>query len=203
MSCTQNSESIALTEDLSTGKLQADVILSEDPENIAKVVTDGLFVSASDLVIPTGSILAWGGGAAPTGWALCDGTAVSRSDFSVLFGVFGITYGGGDGSTTFNLPDIQGRVIVGQNTANADVSTMGGTEGLAAASRSPKHNSSISPNPHAHTGGFVTSGAGAGGGVSGTGSPASTDPTTLSVGPGGSRPTDTPAYVVLRYIVKT
>ncbi len=56
-----------------------------------------------------GDILFWGGteANAPTGFAICDGTAISRTDFALLFDVIGTTFGIGDGSTTFNLPDLQ------------------------------------------------------------------------------------------------
>lgn len=56
-----------------------------------------------------GDILFWGGteANAPTGFAICDGTAISRTDFALLFDVIGTTFGVGDGSTTFDLPDLQ------------------------------------------------------------------------------------------------
>lgn len=51
--------------------------------------------------------------AAPAGWLVCDGSAVSRTAYSSLFGAIGTTYGAGDGVTTFNLPDLRGRAVVG------------------------------------------------------------------------------------------
>ena len=67
--------------------------------------------------IPTGSSMWWGGNFAsiPTGWLACDGLAVSRVTYLDLFNVIGTTYGVGDGSTTFNLPDYRGRVGMGSN----------------------------------------------------------------------------------------
>ena len=59
---------------------------------------------------PTGSILPYAGTTAPTGFALCYGTALSRTTFAALFAVCGIAYGAGDGVTTFNVPDLRGRV---------------------------------------------------------------------------------------------
>ncbi len=53
-----------------------------------------------------GTIIIYGGGAAPSGTLPCDGTAVSRTTYSGLFGVVGTTFGPGDGSTTFNVPNI-------------------------------------------------------------------------------------------------
>jgi len=65
---------------------------------------------------PTGSLKAFAGSAAPTGWLLCDGSAVSRTTYAGLFAVTSTTYGVGDGSTTFNVPNLAGRVPVGAGT---------------------------------------------------------------------------------------
>lgn len=65
---------------------------------------------------PTGSLQAFAGSAAPTGWLLCDGSAVSRTTYSGLFAVVSTAYGVGDGSTTFNVPNMAGRVPVGAGT---------------------------------------------------------------------------------------
>ena len=65
---------------------------------------------------PIGSIITWTTAAAPRGWLVCDGSAISRTTYSDLFAVVGTTYGVGDGSTTFNLPDLKGRVPVGYGT---------------------------------------------------------------------------------------
>jgi microcystin-dependent protein len=67
--------------------------------------------------VPTGALTAFAGASAPTGWLLCEGQAVSRTTYSALFGVLSITYGTGDGSTTFNLPDLRSRFPVGKGTA--------------------------------------------------------------------------------------
>jgi microcystin-dependent protein len=66
-------------------------------------------------VAPTGIIVPFAGAAAPTGWLLCYGQAVSRTTYATLFGVTSTTYGVGDGSTTFNVPDLRGRVIAGKD----------------------------------------------------------------------------------------
>lgn len=67
-------------------------------------------------VFPKGTILDYAGSGAPSGWLLCDGTAVSRTTYSGLFTVIGVTWGAGDGSTTFNVPDLKGRVTIGVGT---------------------------------------------------------------------------------------
>jgi microcystin-dependent protein len=55
---------------------------------------------------------------APSGWLACDGSAISRSGHTALFSAIGTTYGAGDGSTTFNVPDFQGRVILGAGSGS-------------------------------------------------------------------------------------
>lgn len=64
---------------------------------------------------PIGSITAFAGVAAPAGWLVCDGTAVSRITYSTLFGIISTVWGVGDGSTTFNLPDLRGRFARGRD----------------------------------------------------------------------------------------
>lgn len=57
------------------------------------------------VLVPTGTVIDFAGSSAPNGYLLCNGTAVSRTTFSALFAVIGTTYGAGDGSHTFNLPN--------------------------------------------------------------------------------------------------
>ncbi len=59
---------------------------------------------------------------APTGWLLCDGTAVSRSTYAALFSAISTTFGAGDGSTTFNVPDLRGKTVLGYGAAAGSVS---------------------------------------------------------------------------------
>ena len=89
---------------------------------------------------PIGSVQLTAAAAAPTNWLLCDGTAVSRSTYALLFAVIGTTYGAGNGTTTFNVPDVRGRTVImvdgaaarvtsaSLDGANAD--TLGGVGGL-------------------------------------------------------------------------
>lgn len=60
-------------------------------------------------MLPTGSLVDFAGTSAPSGWLMCDGREVSRTAYSSLFAIVGTSYGVGDGSTTFNLPDFRGR----------------------------------------------------------------------------------------------
>lgn len=68
--------------------------------------------------ITAGVITPYAGSTAPTGWLMCDGSAVSRTTYSELFSVIGTTYGAGDGSTTFNVPDLTGRFALGSGEPN-------------------------------------------------------------------------------------
>ena len=69
--------------------------------------------------VPAGAVVAWTTGSAPTGWLICDGSAVSRSTYSGLFGVISDDYGAGDGSSTFNLPDYRGEFLRGVDGGRA------------------------------------------------------------------------------------
>ena len=79
--------------------------------------------------VPIGAIQSYGGSTAPYGWILCDGRAVNRSAYSELFNVIGTTYGSGDGSTTFNVPDLRGRVLIGESSSYA-IGSNGGKESV-------------------------------------------------------------------------
>ena len=68
-------------------------------------------------VVPIGTIIAFAANSAPTGYVLCNGANVSRTTYSNLFAVIGTTYGEGDGSTTFTLPNLIDRFIEGSSTA--------------------------------------------------------------------------------------
>jgi microcystin-dependent protein len=89
-------------------------------------------------VIPPGSIFPYAAPTAPDGFLLCYGQAVPRTTYSNLFALIGTTYGKGDGSTTFNLPDLRGRTLIGLDSMggisaniviNAKADILGGTGG--------------------------------------------------------------------------
>jgi len=69
--------------------------------------------SCSVMSVPTGSAMQYFGTSAPDGWLFCDGAAISRTTYADLFSVIGTTYGVGNGSSTFNLPDMRGRAAIG------------------------------------------------------------------------------------------
>ena len=75
--------------------------------------------------IPTATIVPWSDSSVPSGFLECNGAAVSRTTYSALFAIVGTTYGAGDGSSTFNVPNLQDNVPVGKSNNKALASTGG------------------------------------------------------------------------------
>ena len=109
--------------------------------------------------VPIGGMLDWPTNTAPSFYLLCDGTAVSRSTYAALFAVLGTTYGSGDGSTTFNVPNYKGRHVIYRDAGVGDIDTVGETGGTTtiASGNLPAHTHSIS-NEAAHNHGLVGGG---------------------------------------------
>ena len=95
--------------------------------------------------MPVGVVVPFAGSTSPAGWQLCYGQAISRTTYAGLFSTIGTTYGSGDGSTTFNVPDLRGRVVAGEDD-------MGGT----AASRLTAGGSGITGTTLGASGGTET-----------------------------------------------
>ena len=107
---------------------------------IGKTLTTGLDVHANrdvnadayikqkgSILLPPGSLVPFAGPITPSGYLLCDGAQVSRVNFVELFNAIGTTYGTGDGSTTFNLPNLQGRIVLGSSISHP-LASFGGSE---------------------------------------------------------------------------
>jgi microcystin-dependent protein len=75
--------------------------------------------------VPAGSITAFAGSSAPSGYLLCDGSQLSRETYSSLFSVIGTTYGTGNGTTTFNIPNLKGRMPVGLDSSQTEFNSLG------------------------------------------------------------------------------
>jgi microcystin-dependent protein len=156
------------------------------------------------VALPPGTLASYGGASAPSGWLVCDGSAVSRTVYGLLFTAIGTLYGAGDGSTTFNLPDLRGRVPVGYAASggHVDVNTLGKNDGVTLANRRAKHRHT----PHSHTytqQQFVAGGSTA---IQLNTNVATTNGSTSSVDGGSGASTDAldaPAYLVVNYIIKT
>ena len=87
-----------------------------------------LVIRASD-TLPIGFIGLSPSESIPYGWLLCDGSEVSRTSYADLFKVIGVTYGAGNGSTTFNLPNLKGKIPVGLDSSDNDFKSIGATGG--------------------------------------------------------------------------
>lgn len=167
-------------------------------------------LSAGVTSVPVGAILDYGGTSAPSGWLICDGSLVSRNLYSNLFTAIGTQFGVGDGSTTFGLPDCQGRMTVGQSgvTGHTDVTTIGNNDGSSLAHRRPKHRHTVNDVGHGHTylliqGGSGTEGTNAAGNQQYNSSGTSSNTTGITVGNDATNdPLDAPAYIVFNKIIK-
>ena len=185
------------------------------------------WVTETDLC-PVGSIVMYGKATAPTNWLLCDGSAVSRSTYSDLFTVLSTTYGSGDGSSTFNVPDMQSRFPISYDGGSSYAlgATGGATTDTPTLSGTNAGTTLTSAQIPAHTHGGVTTGWPSGSWTGGTGATQTAiDASGLSVTSGsvnlslentggGSSHTHTwsgtstavdilPPYLVVNYIIKT
>jgi microcystin-dependent protein len=177
-------------------------------------------IPTADSILPAGMIAPYAGSSAPTGWLLCRGQTVSRTTYATLFAAIGTTYGVGDGSTTFGLPDLQGRVVAGlEATAtrltSAGSGVDGGTLGANGGSQfMQQHNHGITETPHSHgatSGQFVLNQGGGintagntgwitGGTTSANTATASTGITVNNAGSGSSQ--NVQPTIILNYIIK-
>jgi len=163
-------------------------------------------VESAASLSPAGGIQAYAGSSSPTGWLICDGSAVSRTTYSDLFAAISTTYGVGDGSTTFNLPDISGRVIAGkESTATLLTSGGSGVDGatLGATGGAEEHTLTEAEMPsHTHTQNYRPNTAPRSSGSTDTTSPAATTPQTGSAG-GDEAHNNVQPTIILNWIIKT
>ena len=110
--------------------------LKDDAVTLAKI--------AGHAGVPAGAILAYGNATAPTGFRLCDGSAISRTTYAGLFAVIGSTYGAGNGNNTFNVPSFGDRFPLGKGTNNSTLGTQTGSMSASSAVTS----ASFTPSSH-------------------------------------------------------
>ena len=142
--------------------IQADTIANQSVSNAEFQTLDGISTgstiaaqlntkldSAGAFVVQTGMIIPFSAvaGSVPTGYLLCNGAAVSRSTYSALFALISTTYGVGDGSSTFNVPNVQSRMIIGKSGSYA----LGSTGGATTDSFTPSGSVSVTVNNHTLT----------------------------------------------------
>lgn len=147
---------------------------------------------------PVGTVSLFAGSTAPTGWLICNGSAVSRTTYASLYSVIGTTYGNGDGSTTFNLPNLSGRIAVGYDSSDTNFNTLGLTGGEST------HTLTVNEMPshhHATTKYYNTAiGANAFYGSNATGNSATNDNAMSNTG-GGQAHNNLQPYIVMNYII--
>lgn len=171
--------------------------------------TNGVTLPDSTIInsFPAGVTLPFAGSTPPSAWLLCAGQAVSRTTYADLFTAIGTTYGSGDGSTTFNLPDLRGRAPRGKDDMNGTAAnriTSGGSgitgTTLGATGGAETHTLTASQMAsHTHTYNQVT---GSGSTRSNSGTLTSTSSNTGSAGSDTAH-NNTGPTIILNYIIKT
>lgn len=146
--------------------------------------------------VPIGTIMPYSGSEEPVNWIICDGRELNRSEYEDLFTIIGTTYGEGDGSTTFNIPNLKGKIPVGFDSEDEDFNAVGKTGG------EKTHTLTIEEMPK-HRHGIRTS-SGSGGQVDnmpwGAGLATQTTNTEYT---GGNQPhNNMQPYLVQKYIIK-
>ena len=116
-------------------------------DNSTKVATTAFVTTALASASITGTINMWPTASAPTGFLLCNGAAVSRTTYSALYAVLGTTFGSGDGSTTFNLPDYRDRMPIGAGTTYS-ANSQGGSKDAIVVSHT--HTANVTDSGHTH-----------------------------------------------------
>lgn len=145
---------------------------------------------------PSGAILQFAGSSAPANWLLCDGALVSRTTYANLFSAIGTTYGAGDGSSTFKLPDLRGRVPVGAGQGSGLTNRT-----MAQSSGAETHTLSVSEIPsHSHDLPLQSTGPAGGGFLAGY--PSTGTGIVSSTTGGGQAHNNMQPYLVVNHIIK-
>lgn len=161
------------------------------PAEMSQAILDIPFLDG----FPIGGITAYSGENIPSGWLLCNGANISREDYSDLFDVVGTSFGSGDGSTTFALPDLTSKFIYGASDSS-DFNEKGGEEAhTLTINEMPSHNHSLTAHGSDGTGNMVSQSIGNGGSrvVAGW----------VIGNTGGNQPhNNMPPYQAINYIIK-
>lgn len=166
--------------------------------NLNNAVTDGTkWANAGG--DPTGSIKMYAGSVSPSGYLICDGSAINRTTYATLFSICGTAYGAGDGSSTFNIPDLRTKVPVGFKSGDSNFGALGAVGGEV------NHTLTTAEMPtHTHTSPLYSPNNG---GLSGIpqNTPGGADSTSGPSNPagGGAAHNNLQPFLTLNYIIKT
>lgn len=108
---------------------QAPALNDENLNKMQDNIERAINAQVSGDTLPIGTVLPYTNETAPENWLICDGSEVSRTEYNHLFAVIGITFGEGDGSTTFNLPNLKGKILVGFDATDTDFNKIAKTGG--------------------------------------------------------------------------
>jgi microcystin-dependent protein len=156
--------------------------------------------------VPVGTVSPYAGSSAPSGWLLCYGQAISRTTYASLYAIVGTTYGTGDGSTTFNVPDLRGRAAFGKDNmggsaANRITNAGSGITGTGLGNSGGSQSTTLAiANIPAHTHSYTAPTGNDGTNASSGGTSATTAGTTGSTGSGTAFGTMNPT-LILNYII--
>lgn len=181
---------------------------AESGTSTTQLATTAFAMGAAALVSPSGELKMWSTASAPTGFLLCSGAAVSRTIYSALFAVIGTTFGAGDGTTTFNVPNFNNRMPIGAGDLYA-VGATGGSKDAIVVSHS--HTATVTDPGHYHNLPYNTTGSGGGGGgpdvLGGSGMYTNSASTGISVSNSTTGSSGTganlPPYLGVYFIIKT
>ena len=153
VSITQENKLVLMTDDYSANN-EYQPLSTKSGNDLYQMILNRKADPVGD-TLPIGSVVEWFSNTIPTNWLSCNGQAVSRTEYAELFKILGTKYGSGDGSTTFNLPNIKGKVSVGLNVDDTDFNTLGKTGGekthTLTIAELASHTHTFTGNPHTHT----------------------------------------------------
>jgi len=199
--------------------ISGDTVLPADLNQLAQstvaltagtVAVADLAAATVERLLPAGAVMAFGFGSEPPGWLIADGSAVSRATYASLFAAISTLHGAGDGSTTFNLPDLRGIFVRGSGSQTVGGITYSGTFPQKETDLFRSHTHAVTDPTHRHSytdqvsnsnGNFTTAGGTGQDGASDLGRQTGFSATGISIQASGGAETR-PANIALLYCIK-